>query len=57
MAQWDVPGGCWVDICQVWQHFFVEIDHEIFAVVILSLLLIQEEHLLVSGERMCKSTS
>ena len=31
------------------QHSFVEIDHEIFAAVILSLLLIQEEQLLVSG--------
>ena len=35
------------------QHSFVEIDHEIFSVVILSLPLIQEGQLLVSGERMC----
>ena len=35
------------------QHFFVEIDHEIFSTVILSLPLIQEGHLSVSGERMC----
>ena len=32
---------------------FVEIDHEIFSMVILSLLLIQEGQLLVSGKRMC----
>ena len=31
----------------------VEIDHEIFSTVILSLLLIQEGQLSVSGERMC----
>ena len=35
------------------QHAFVEIDHEIFSTVILSLLLIQEGELSVSGERMC----
>ena len=35
------------------QHSFVEIDHEIFSTVILSLLLIQEGVLSVSGERMC----
>ena len=35
------------------QHSFVEIDHEIFSTVILSLLLIQEGQLSVSGERMC----
>ena len=34
-------------------HSFVEIDHEIFSTVILSLLLIQEGQLSVSGERMC----
>ena len=33
--------------------FFVEIDHEIFSMVILSLPLIQEGQLSVSGERMC----
>ena len=36
-----------------WQHSFVEIDHEIFSMVILSLPLIQEGQLSVSGERMC----
>ena len=33
------------------QHSFVEIDHEIFSTVILSLPLLQEGHLSVSGER------
>ena len=32
---------------------FVEIDHEIFSTVILSLALIQEGQLSVSGERVC----
>ena len=35
------------------QQSFVEIDHEIFSTVILSLPLIQEGQLSVSGERMC----
>ena len=35
------------------QHSFVEIDHEIFSIVIRSLPLIQEGQLSVSGERMC----
>ena len=35
------------------QHSFVEIDHEIFSMVILSLPLIQEVQLSVSGKRMC----
>ena len=35
------------------QHSFVEIDHGIFSTVILSLPLIQEGQLSVSGERMC----
>ena len=35
------------------QHSFVKFDHEIFSMVILSLLLIQEGQLSVSGERMC----
>ena len=34
-------------------HSFVEIDYEIFSTVILSLPLIQEGQLSVSGERMC----
>ena len=36
---------------------FVEIDREIFSMVILSLPLIQEEQLSVSGERMYTNTS
>ena len=35
------------------QYSFVDIDHEIFSMVILSLPLIQERHLSVSGKRMC----
>ena len=35
------------------QHSFVEIDLEIFSTVILSLPLIQEGQLSVTGERMC----
>ena len=35
------------------QHSFMEIDHEIFSAVILSLPLIQEGQLSVSGRRMC----
>ena len=35
------------------QNSFMEIDHEIFSTVILSLPLIQEGQLPVSGERMC----
>ena len=38
------------------QHSLVEIDHEIFSVVFLSLSLIQERQLSVSGKRMCTST-
>ena len=36
-----------------WQHSFMEIDHEIFSVVILSLPLIQEGQMSVSGKTMC----
>ena len=35
------------------QHSFLEIDRETFSTVILSLPLIQEGQLSVSGERMC----
>ena len=35
------------------QHSFVKIDYEIFSMVILSLPLIQEGQLSVSGKRMC----
>ena len=47
------PGGRGFDTRQGRQHSFVEIDHEIFSTVILSLQLIQEGQLSVSGERMC----
>ena len=47
------PGGQGFNPCRGWQHSFVEIDHEIFSTVILSLPLIQEGHLSVSGQRMC----
>ena len=39
--------------CLVCQHSFIMIDHEIFSTVVLSLLLIQEGQLSVSGERIC----
>ena len=35
------------------QHSFMRFDHEIFSTVILTLLLIQEGQLSVSGERIC----
>ena len=47
------PGGRGFDPSRGQQHSFVEIDHEIFSAVILSLPLIQEEQLSVSGEKMC----
>ena len=58
MAQLDTPsdwrpGGHRFNPLRGRQHSFVEIDHEIFSTVILSLPLIQEGQLSVSGERMC----
>ena len=58
MAQLDAPsdwrpGGRGFNPRRVRQHSFVEIDREIFSMVILSLPLIQEGQLSVSGERMC----
>ena len=47
------PGGRGFNPRRGRQHSFVEIDHEIFSTVIVSLPLIQEGHLSVSGERMC----
>ena len=47
------PGGRGFNPRRGRQHFFVEINHEIFSTVILSLPLIQEGQLSVSGERMC----
>ena len=60
MAQLDAPsdwrpGGRRFNPCRGQQHSFVEVNHEIFSMVILSLPLIQEGQfeLSVSGERMC----
>ena len=58
MAQLDAPsdwrpGGHGFNPRRGRQHSFVRIDHEIFSTVILSLPLIQEGQLSVSGERMC----
>ena len=58
MAQLDAPsdwrpGGRGFNPHRGQQHSFVEINHEIFSTVILSLPLIQEGQLSVSGERMC----
>ena len=47
------PGGRGFNPRRGRQHSFVEIDHEIFSTVILSLPLIQEGQLSVYGERMC----
>ena len=47
------PGGRGFNPRGGWQYSFVETDHEIFSTVILSLPLIQEGQLSVSGERMC----
>ena len=47
------PGGRGFNPRRGRQHSFVEIDHEIFSTVILSLPVIQEGQLSVSGKRMC----
>ena len=47
------PGGHGFNPRRGRQHSFAEIDHEIFYTVILSLPLIQEGQMSVSGERMC----
>ena len=49
-------GGRGLDPRRVRQHSFVEIDNEIFSTVILSLPLIQEGQLPVSGEKIFTST-
>ena len=49
-------GGHRFDPRQVRQHSFIEIDHEIFSMVIRSLPLIQEGQLSISGERMYTNT-
>ena len=51
LSDWR-PGGHGFNPRRGWQHSFVEIDREIFSKVSLSLLLIQEGQLSVSGERM-----
>ena len=48
-----IPGGRGFNPRQGRQHSFMEINHEIFSTVILSLPLIQEGQLSVSGKRMC----
>ena len=58
MAQLDAPsdwrpGGRAFDPHRGRQHSFANCDREIFSTVILSLPLIQEGQLSVSGERMC----
>ena len=55
MRVWLETGGCGFDPRRGQQHSFLEIDHEIFSTVILSLPLIQEGQLSVSGERMRKT--
>ena len=47
------PEGCGFDTRRGRQYSSVEIDHEIFSTVILSLPQIQEGQLSVSGKRMC----
>ena len=42
-----------LDAGSILQHSFVEIGHEIISMAILSLLLIPEGQLSVTGERMC----
>ena len=58
VAQMDVHPTGELRLLQVqplpgWQHSFLDIDHEMFSMVILSLLLIQEGQLSVSDETMC----
>ena len=52
LSDWR-PGGRGFNPRRGRQHSFVEIDHEMFSTVILSLPLIQEGQLSVSDERMC----
>ena len=58
VAQLDSPsdwraGGRGFNPRQDRQNSFVDFDHELFSTLILSLPLIQEGQLSVSGERMC----
>ena len=52
---WRRSGGHRFDLRRIWQHSFMEIDHEIFAMVVLPLPLNQEGQLSVSN-RLCIST-
>ena len=52
LSNWR-PGGGGFNPRRGRQHSFMEIDHEVFSTVILSLPLIQEGQLSVSGEIMC----
>ena len=52
LSDWR-PGGHGFNPRRGQQHSFLETDREIFSTVILSLPLIQEGQLSVSGERMC----
>ena len=56
LAQLDAPLTGYQEVAGLTlpgqQHSFMENDHEIFSRVILSLLLIQEGQLSVSGEKM-----
>ena len=52
LSDWR-PGDRGFDPRRDRQHSFMEIDHEIFSMVILSLPLMQEEQLSVSSERLC----
>ena len=54
VAQLDAPSGHGFNPHRGRQHSCVEIDHEILSTVNLSLPLIQEGQLSVSGERMCR---
>ena len=44
-------------LSHVWQHSFVQTDHEIFSMLIFSLLVIQEGQLSVCDKRMCTNTA
>ena len=50
---WLVTGRSRIRYLPGRQHSFVEIDHELFSALMLSLPLIQEGHLSALGERVC----
>ena len=57
MVQWDARSTGDQEVAGStllgWQHSFMEIDHEIFSMIILTLPQIHEGQFSVSGERMC----